>query len=51
MSQVHTSFVEPSFDLHTVQGQVRWGPGQPDLVLDIAVGSPAHSRGYELDDL
>jgi len=26
------------------QGQVRWGPGQPDLVA----GNPAHSRGLEL---
>jgi len=24
-----------------VQGQVGWGPGQPDLM----VGNPAHSRG------
>jgi len=24
-----------------VQGQVGWGPGQPDLVLDVEVGSPA----------
>lgn len=29
------------------QGWVAWGPGQPDLVG----GSPAHSRGVELDDL
>lgn len=32
-----------------VQGQASWGPGQPDLVLDLAVSKPAHSRG--LDDL
>ena len=29
------------------QGQVGWGPGQPDLVG----GSPAHGRGLELDGL
>ena len=22
-----------------------WGPGQPELVLDLASGSPAHGRG------
>jgi len=27
-----------------VQDQVGWGPGQPDLVLDIAVGNPAYGR-------
>ena len=27
------------------QGQVGWGPGQPDLVLDLVVGNPAHSSG------
>ena len=24
-----------------VQGQVGWGPGQPDLVLNVEVGGPA----------
>lgn len=33
-----------------VQGQVRWGPGQPGLTLNVEVGSPAHGRGSELDD-
>lgn len=33
-----------------VQGQVGGGPGQLDLALDLAVGSPAHRRGLELDD-
>ena len=28
-----------------VQGQVGWGPGQPDLVLDMKVGGPACGRG------
>ena len=28
-----------------VQGQVRWGTGQPGLVLDMEVGGPACSRG------
>ena len=28
------------------QGQVGWGPEQPDLVLDLAAGSPAYSRGF-----
>ena len=27
------------------QGHVGWSPGQPDLVLDLVVGNPAHSRG------
>jgi len=27
-----------------IQAQVGWGPGQPGLVLDIEVGSPACSR-------
>jgi len=26
-------------------GQVGWGPGQPGLVLDLAVVKPAHSQG------
>ena len=30
-----------------VQGQVGWGPGQPDLMGD----SPAYGRGLELDNL
>ena len=29
------------------QGQVEWGPGQPDVVG----GQPAHGRGLELDGL
>ena len=28
-----------------VQGQAGWGPGQPALVLDMEVGSPACGRG------
>ena len=28
-----------------VQGQVGWGPRQPDLVPDVVVGTPAQSRG------
>jgi len=28
-----------------VQGQVGWGPGQPGLVLNVEVGSPACGRG------
>jgi len=28
-----------------IQGQVGWGPGQPDLVC----GNPAHGRGLKLD--
>jgi len=28
-----------------VEGQVGWGPGQPELVLDLAVGNPASGRG------
>ena len=28
-----------------IQGQVGWGPGQPGLLLDMEVGSPACSRG------
>ena len=27
-----------------VQGQVRWGPGQPGLVPDVVTGNPAHGR-------
>lgn len=34
-----------------IQGQVRQGPRQPDLVLDLVViGSPACDRGLKLDD-
>jgi len=33
-----------------VPHQVRWGPGQPGLVLDLEVGRPACGRGLELDD-
>jgi len=33
-----------------VQGQVGWGPGQPDLVLNVEVGSPACGRGLEIHD-
>ena len=32
-----------------VQGQVGWGPGQPDVVLDLEADNSAHSRGLELD--
>jgi len=28
-----------------VQGQVGWGPGQPDLVPDLEVGGPLCDRG------
>ena len=35
---------------HGVQGQVGWGPGHPDLVLDMEVGSPACGGGLELGD-
>lgn len=28
-----------------IQGQVGWGSGQSDPVLDLVVGSPACSRG------
>jgi len=31
-----------------VQGQVRWGPGQPGLVLDMEVGGPACVGGMRL---
>ena len=34
-----------------VQGQVGWSPGQPDLVLDLTVDKPGHSKWLELDDL
>jgi len=27
-----------------VQGQARWSPGQPDLVLEVEVGNPSHSE-------
>ena len=33
-----------------VQGQVGWGPGQPGLVLNVEVGSPACGRGLGSDD-
>jgi len=33
-----------------VQGQVGWGPGQPGLVLNVEVGSPAYGRGLEIHD-
>lgn len=33
-----------------IQGQVEQGPGQPNLVLDMQVGSPAYGGGLELDD-
>ena len=29
-----------------VQDQVGWGPGQPDLILDMEVGGPACGRGF-----
>jgi len=28
-----------------VQGQVGWGPGQPDVETDSVVGNHAHGRG------
>ena len=31
-----------------VEGQVGWGPGQPDLVLNGEVGGPACGGGLEL---
>ena len=33
-----------------VQG-AEWGPGQPNLVLDLEDNNPAHGRHLELDDL
>ena len=33
-----------------VEGQVGWGPGQPDLVLNVEVGGPACGRGVGADD-
>ena len=32
-----------------VQGQVGWGPGQPGLVVNVEVGSPACGGGGELE--
>jgi len=29
-----------------VQGQVGWGPGQPELVLNVEVGGPALAGGW-----
>ena len=29
----------------SVQGQVGWGPGQPGLVINVEVGSPACGGG------
>ena len=34
-----------------VQGQVGWGPGQPDLVPDLVAGNPDLDKGLELGDL
>ena len=34
-----------------IQGQAGLGTGQPDLVLDLAVCSPASGRGLDLGDL
>ena len=31
-----------------VQGQFGWGLGQPDLVLDLAVGNPVWQGGWNL---
>ena len=31
--------------LGDVEGQAGWGLGQPDLVLDVAIGNPAWGRG------
>ena len=28
-----------------IQGQAGWGPGQPDLVFDVATGKPACGVG------
>ena len=33
-----------------VQGQVGWDPEQSDLVLDLATGNRASSKGVEPDD-
>jgi len=35
----------------SVQGQVRWDRGQPDLVPDLVIDNPACSRGLEKGDL
>ena len=32
------------------QGQVEWGPGQPDLMHDLVFGNTNCSRGFEFDD-
>ena len=32
-----------------IQGQVGWGPQQPELVIDLTVGNPACGTGLELD--
>lgn len=34
-----------------IQGQVAWGPGQPELVPDLVVGNLAWGRGLKLDCL
>jgi len=34
-----------------IQGQVGWGPGQPNLVHDLVVHDPTHGRGLEQDGL
>ena len=34
-----------------IQGQVPWGPGQPELVPDLVAGSLACGIGLNLDDL
>lgn len=34
-----------------VNGQLGWGLGQPDLVPDLVVGNPVHTRGVKPDDL
>jgi len=34
-----------------VNTQIGWGSGQPDLEADLMVGSPAHGREWEIDDL
>jgi len=31
--------------LESVQGWDEWGPGQPELVVDLVVGNPAPSKG------
>ena len=48
---VQLAFKESIFIQLAVNGQLGWGLGQPDLVPDLVVGNPVHSRGVEPDDL